>query len=47
MNDLAQAANYDALIRQAKAMRAQAVADLVRRAFNLFRRKKAALPAQA
>lgn len=47
MNDLAQAANYDALIRQAKAMRAQAVADLVRRAFNLFRRKKAALTAQA
>jgi hypothetical protein len=47
MNDLEPAANYDALIRQAKAMRAEAVADLVHRFFNLFRRRKAALPAQA
>jgi len=47
MNDLDQGVNYDAIIRQAKAMRAEATADLVRRVFNLFRRKKAALPAQA
>ena len=47
MNDLEPAATYDALIHQAKAMRAEAVADLVNRFFNLFRRRKAALPAQA
>lgn len=47
MNDLEPAANYDAIIRQAKALRAEAVADLVQRFFNLFRRRKAALPTQA
>ena len=46
MNDLEPAANYDAIIRRAKAMRAEATADLLHRFFNLFRRKKAALPAQ-
>jgi hypothetical protein len=47
MNDLDQAATYDAIIRNAKAMRAEAVADLMHRVFNLFRRKKARLSAQA
>ena len=43
MNDLEPAANYDAIIRQAKALRAEAVADLLQR---IFSRRKAALPAQ-
>ena len=46
MNDLDPAANYDAIIRRAKAMRAEAIADLAHRFVNLFRRKKAAQPVQ-
>ncbi|MDM7932425.1 hypothetical protein [Tabrizicola sp.] len=47
MNDLDPGANYEAIILRAKAMRAEATADLLNRFFNLFRRKKAALPVQA
>lgn len=47
MNDLDQGVNYDAIILQAKAMRAEATADLLNRFFTLFRRNKAALSAQA
>lgn len=47
MNELEQAANYDAILRRAKAMRAEAVADLARRVVNFFRGKKAVLPARA
>jgi hypothetical protein len=46
MNDLDPSANYDAILRRAKALRAEATANLLRSVFGLFSRKKAARPAQ-
>lgn len=47
MSEFDQAADYESIVRRAKAMRAEAVTDLARRVLNLFRSKKPALPAQA